>query len=152
MSVLERTSDILNHYVGERYSGGIVEAILNDFRIEFGLDVDGWTTQEDLDAIEEYAYNIYIHTEEGKEFIYLVLNKDGYITHFNFVEHIIQDMVPEMTCPLCETGAMEPRAIDNDKALNGEKKTYMYVCESCPGILVEWYDDSDTEAFARGIR
>lgn len=53
----------------------------------------------------------------------------------------------KVQCPLCD-GDMMLNVLPS--APNGrEDKTYMWVCEDCPGVLLEWYDSKDTDAFVK---
>ena len=56
-------------------------------------------------------------------------------------------MSQTVTCPLCGN-KMELKELESPR--NGrEDKAYIWICEECPGILLEWWDDTDTEAFVR---
>lgn len=60
-----------------------------------------------------------------------------------------------ISCPLCEVGILEYEALDNPKAMGtdgkGSPKTHIWVCNECPGILMEWYNSRDTEAIAKRL-
>lgn len=53
-------------------------------------------------------------------------------------------------CPICGDGTMEYRKIENQLGTGldekGEPATHIWICNTCPGILMEWYDHSDTLA------
>jgi hypothetical protein len=59
-------------------------------------------------------------------------------------------MCKPLACPLCQEGRMfltemksKNQAMDN--------KSYMWICETCPGILLEWWSPSDTDAFVKRL-
>lgn len=62
-----------------------------------------------------------------------------------------QEIKP-LICPLCELGEMEYEFIEKDRPDGREQKGHFWVCNECPGILVEWWDSSDTEAFSRRFK
>lgn len=56
----------------------------------------------------------------------------------------------QVQCPLCIQGRMfltELKAAKNGR----ENKSYIWICEECPGILLEWWDHGDTDAFVNYI-
>lgn len=53
----------------------------------------------------------------------------------------------ELPCPLCG-GNMSPHELESKNTGNGNK-TYMWVCDECPGLLIEWHGDYDTEAMVK---
>lgn len=56
-------------------------------------------------------------------------------------------MSKPITCPLCESGHMELKEVQTDRPNGREGKSYLWICEECPGILLEWWDSQDTESF-----
>jgi hypothetical protein len=50
-------------------------------------------------------------------------------------------------CPLCSEGRMFLTEMHSNNKGN-ENKSYMWICEACPGILIEWWDGTDTDAVA----
>jgi hypothetical protein len=61
--------------------------------------------------------------------------------------------VEPIFCPLCQAGEMK---LHEEKA-KGESiykahVTYIWSCEDCPGMLIEWYDPKDTKAFDKYTR
>jgi hypothetical protein len=55
----------------------------------------------------------------------------------------------KVECPLC--GADMPLT-ELESAPNGrENKSYIWICNECPGILLEWVDYKDTDAFNKYI-
>lgn len=56
-------------------------------------------------------------------------------------------MSNHVQCPLCEEGRMFLTELDSANNIL-EGKSYMWICEQCPGILLEWYGKEDTAAFA----
>jgi hypothetical protein len=59
----------------------------------------------------------------------------------------MSENIKPITCPLCDSGNMELKEIPKKKPDGRENKGFLWVCEECPGILVEWWDNSDTETF-----
>lgn len=53
-------------------------------------------------------------------------------------------------CPLCGDGRMEHHQY-NSKGNGREDKSHLWVCDQCPGILVEWWDHHDSKAFNKHI-
>jgi hypothetical protein len=53
-------------------------------------------------------------------------------------------------CPLCEQGRMFLTELKSTNQMMGNK-SYMWICEECPGILMEWYTFSDQEAFNKRL-
>lgn len=53
-------------------------------------------------------------------------------------------------CPLC--GADMPLTELESKPNDQENKTYVWVCNDCPGVLLEWWTDRDTDAFSRYVQ
>lgn len=56
----------------------------------------------------------------------------------------------KVTCPLCgdDMPLTELKSAPNGR----ENKSYIWICNSCPGILLEWWNDPDTEAFVKYIQ
>lgn len=50
-------------------------------------------------------------------------------------------------CPLCDAD-MPLTVLESPNSMS-EGKTYMWICNECPGVLVEWHDSSDTEALTK---
>lgn len=55
----------------------------------------------------------------------------------------------KVTCPLCgdDMPLTELKSAPNGR----ENKSYIWICNSCPGILLEWWDHNDTDAFDKYI-
>ena len=47
-------------------------------------------------------------------------------------------------CPLCD--ADMPLTVLEAPYSMSEGKSYIWICNECPGILMEWYDSADTKA------
>lgn len=56
----------------------------------------------------------------------------------------------QLQCPLCTQGRMFLTELKS-KHDAMEKKSYMWICEECPGILLEWWQPADTEAFVKRL-
>lgn len=58
-------------------------------------------------------------------------------------------MSNKVTCPLCgdDMSLTELKSAPNGR----ENKSYIWICNSCPGILLEWVDHKDTDAFNKYI-
>jgi hypothetical protein len=54
----------------------------------------------------------------------------------------------QVQCPLCTEGRMFLTELQS-KNTAMENKSYMWICEDCPGILLEWWDSADTDAFVK---
>jgi uncharacterized protein YlaI len=69
----------------------------------------------------------------------------------NFNENEIEPLI----CPICEHGEMEYEALDNPQALStdqyGNRKTHIWICNECPGVLMEWYTSADTKAITKRL-
>lgn len=52
----------------------------------------------------------------------------------------------KLDCPLCEAHSMELITLKSENR-SMKNKSYMWICEECPGVLMEWYLDSDQKAF-----
>jgi hypothetical protein len=56
----------------------------------------------------------------------------------------------QVQCPLCTEGRMFLTELkSNNTAM--ENKSYMWICETCPGILLEWWGHTDTDAFVKRL-
>jgi uncharacterized Zn finger protein len=55
----------------------------------------------------------------------------------------------KVECPLC--GADMPLTELESKPNGRENKSYIWICNECPGILLEWWDHKDTDAFRKYI-
>lgn len=54
-------------------------------------------------------------------------------------------MTEPLKCPLCDAEMPHtPLAAEQNSRDN---KTHIYICKECPGILIEWWDQTDTNAF-----
>ena len=53
-----------------------------------------------------------------------------------------------MDCPLCDS-KMKLKLVGGGDILT---KTYIWVCDDCPGILFEYHDDFDLENLERYIK
>lgn len=54
-------------------------------------------------------------------------------------------MAELLKCPLCSAD-MPHTTLLKEKS-GSENQTHIYICETCPGILIEWLDHEDTKAF-----
>lgn len=50
-------------------------------------------------------------------------------------------------CPLC--GDDMPLTQLKSRPNGREGKTYIWICDECPGLLVEWWGGADTEALVK---
>lgn len=55
-------------------------------------------------------------------------------------------MANSVSCPLCDA-TMYLTEMESEANYNNSKASYMWVCQDCPGILLEWYSHHDTDAF-----
>lgn len=59
-------------------------------------------------------------------------------------------------CPICGEGVMEYKKIDNPFGTGldeqGNPATHAWICDTCPGVLVEWYNHNDTAALDKYLR
>lgn len=55
----------------------------------------------------------------------------------------------QVKCPLCDERMFLTELKSNNIAM--ENKSYMWICETCPGILLEWWDHTDTDAFVKRL-
>lgn len=53
-------------------------------------------------------------------------------------------------CPLCDANMPLTELASNP---NGrEDRSYVWVCDVCPGVLLEWWDDNDTQAVSKYLK
>ena len=142
MKVLEGIGE---KYIGSIASSEVVFQILEEMYDKLNLRTHQWSVYWD----DEDVINVW--TDEGFEAFDIQL-ASGEIAHFDFNTPSLKKLLDVMICPMCESGILEHRAVENPKSVLGDGHTHMYVCDTCPAIMVEWYDDSDTEAFGRGIQ
>lgn len=64
----------------------------------------------------------------------------------------VRQMTKPLICPLCTEGEMELKELPNEKSPGRENKTYIWICDTCPGVLLEWWDNTDTEAFTNHMK
>lgn len=54
-----------------------------------------------------------------------------------------------MDCPICQDGYMGYTAEPNPQAhgtdAEGNKVTHIWVCDTCPAVLLEWYTHDDSK-------
>ncbi|MDK2600554.1 hypothetical protein QO179_23965 [Bacillus stercoris] len=53
-----------------------------------------------------------------------------------------------MKCPLCEHGDLILKVLKSENEAM-KNVSHLWVCDECPGVLLEWWDDPDTKAFAK---
>lgn len=56
-------------------------------------------------------------------------------------------MTEPLKCPLCD--AEMPHTPLQAAKNSRDDQTHIYICEQCPGILIEWWDETDTEALMK---
>lgn len=159
MSVMEKIEYVVGTYKfkGQQGQWSFLNEMMDDVQAEFSqeLFIGDW--------------GIYDH-EDGTTSIYNADSEEVFRVHYtgpDFVgapnsiysveinEKVVAEMIQTCTCPLCGDGEMEYEALDNPKAMStyyNKPATHMWVCDQCPGILIEWHDSEDTKAVAERLK
>ena len=88
-----------------------------------------------------------------------------HMIHAVFVEiqiiKILKEEILMLKCNMCESGIMEHKAILKETGEVEEnflhddgtgKYTHVYICDNCPNISFEYYDESDLETLYKFIK
>jgi hypothetical protein len=159
MSVMEKVEYAVNMYKYEAKKGDWEDLgrMMKDVQDEFRQDLfiedwgiydheDGTTSIYNADSNEVFRVHY-----TGPDFV----GAPNRISHIEINEKVVTEMIQTCTCPLCGDGEMEYEAIDNPKAMStyyNKPATHMWVCDQCPGILIEWHDSEDTKAVAERLK
>ena len=55
-------------------------------------------------------------------------------------------MADIMNCPMCTVGNLELLVLKSENK-GAENKSYMWICDECPAVLLEYSIDADRKAF-----
>jgi hypothetical protein len=158
MSVMDKMDYLVGNYrhKGQKGDWSILERLIRDVQAEFKQDLfiadwgihdheDGTTSIYNEDS--EEVFTVYYH---GPDFV----GAPNSIDLIHVEEETVKEMIQTLECPLCGDGEMEYEAIDNPRAMTthyNKPATHMWVCDQCPGILMEWHDKEDTKAVAERL-
>jgi hypothetical protein len=157
MSVMEKVDYVVGQYMfkGQRGNWDVLISMINEVQAEFKQDlfVADWGIHDNVDGTTS------IYNADSEEVIRVYYNGPDHkipnsIYSVSVNEEIVKEMIQTLECPLCGDGEMEYEAIDNPRAMTtyyNKPATHMWVCDQCPGILMEWHDKEDTKAVAERL-
>lgn len=163
MSVIEKFEYVCKQYEGKGIMGDwyILGKLMDEIQELFTIDlqVADWGIK-DFDDDRATIYNpdhepiiqVYYYgygSEVAPEVI------QGTIRKIEVVAENVEKITFPMPCPLCKEGEMEYEPLKNPKAMStfrDEPVTHVYVCDTCPAVLMEWYDTPDTHAITERLK
>ncbi|QIW88603.1 hypothetical protein P59_234 [Bacillus phage P59] len=159
MSVMEKIEYVVGTYKfkGQQGQWSFLNEMIEDIQAEFSqeLFIGDWGIHDEYDGTTS-IYNadseevLRVHYT-GPDFV----GNPNSIYHVEIKQNVVAQMIQTCTCPLCGDGEMEYEALDNPKAMStyyNKPTTHMWVCDQCPGILMEWHDTEDTKAVAERLK
>lgn len=141
-------------FKGEFGDWTVLEAMINDLQKEFKQDlkIKDWGFSNNVD------YTI-IYNENADVILTVYYNGPTFvggpntISYVEINEEVVNKNIYSLPCPLCD-GEMEYEPIDNPKGsstYNDKTASHVYICDSCPGVLMEWHDHEDDKAVSNRL-
>jgi hypothetical protein len=159
MSVMEKIEYVVGTYKFKGPAGDweLLNKLMQDIQDEFRQNL----YMEDWGIFDHENGNTSIYNADSDEVFLIEYTGPDFVgapnTIYNITvnEDTVAKMIQTCTCPLCGDGEMEYEALDNPKAMStyyNKPATHMWVCDQCPGILIEWHDSEDTKAIAERLK
>lgn len=136
------TVQVMVEAVIQRNEGNEIDQLVQDMIFTFGLK------QEEL--FEQGGVIYYMNAVIADVQFHVNGRIKKISSEASMVEHFIDLTTFGIACPVCGDGHMNYDPQPNTASTY--KLTHLYICDTCPMVMMEWYDKSDSDTVAHGMK